>query len=239
MQSYTIHLIRHGVTQGNLLGQYIGSTDLPLAQEGIDRLRSMAAGGGYPKAQAYYCSPLQRCRETLALLYPGAKPVIVEDFRECDFGAWEGKTAKELAEEDPHFLEWMESGSQATPPGGESGAVFMHRVCAAFERLVEDMLRTRTTSAVIVAHGGVLMTILSAYGLPKAGFYDWMTGNGCGYSLRITPGLWMRSMVAEVYGTLPAGEKTDEGDGRLVINLAREAADRAYGKKESNDPKEE
>ena len=28
------------------------------------------------------------------------------------------------------------------------------------------MLRTRTTSAVIVAHGGVLMTILSAYGLP-------------------------------------------------------------------------
>ena len=40
MQSYTIHLIRHGVTQGNLLGQYIGSTDLPLAQEGIDRLRS-------------------------------------------------------------------------------------------------------------------------------------------------------------------------------------------------------
>ena len=89
MQSYTIHLIRHGVTQGNLLGQYIGSTDLPLAQEGIDRLRSMAAGGGYPKAQAYYCSPLQRCRETLALLYPGAEPVIVEDFRECDFGAWE------------------------------------------------------------------------------------------------------------------------------------------------------
>ena len=83
------------------------------------------------------------------------------------------------------------------------------------------------------------MTILSAYGLPKAGFYDWMTGNGCGYSLRITPGLWMRSMVAEVYGTLPAGEKADEGDGKLVINLAREAADRAYGKKESNDPKEE
>ncbi len=239
MQSYTIHLIRHGVTEGNLLGQYIGSTDLPLAREGIDRLRKLAERGGYPTAQAYYCSPLLRCRETLSLLYPGVEPTVIDGFRECDFGQWEGKTAKQLAEEDPHFLEWMESGSQATPPGGETGAVFMHRVCEAFERLVEDMLRSRTTSAVIVTHGGVIMTILSAYGLPKAGFYDWITENGCGYSLRITPGLWMRSMVAEVFAKLPAGEIPEADDGKLVINLAREAADRAYGKKQEEQKEEE
>ena len=167
------------------------------------------------------------------------EPTVIDGFRECDFGQWEGKTAKQLAEEDPHFLEWMESGSQATPPGGETGAVFMHRVCEAFERLVEDMLRSRTTSAVIVTHGGVIMTILSAYGLPKAGFYDWITENGCGYSLRITPGLWMRSMVAEVFAKLPAGEIPEADDGKLVINLAREAADRAYGKKQEEQKEEE
>ena len=236
MQSYTIHLIRHGATKGNQLGQYIGRTDLPLAPEGAEQLRELSRAGGYPTAQVYYCSPLLRCRETLNILYPDAEPVVVEGLRECDFGEWEGKTAKELMEEDPSFAKWMESGAQATPPGGESGAVFMHRVCEAFEKLVEDMLRSRTTSAVIVTHGGVIMTILSAYGLPKAGFYDWLTGNGCGYSLRITPGLWMRSMVAEVYATLPAGEQTqDEQNERLVIDLAREAADRAYGKKEDTE----
>lgn len=65
------------------------------------------------------------------------------------------------------------------------------------------------------------MTILSAYGLPKAGFYDWLTENGCGYSLRITPGLWMRSMVAEVYAVLPEKETAGEdGSGKLVIDLA-------------------
>ena len=111
----------------------------------------------------------------------------------------------------------------------------MHRVCAAFEKLVEELMRTRTTSAVIVAHGGVLMTILSAYGLPRAGFYDWITENGCGYSIRITPGLWMRSMVAEVYAKLPAGELSEPDDGKIVLNLAREAADRAYGKKENEE----
>ncbi len=236
MQSYVIHLIRHGTTEGNLLGQYIGSTDLPLAKEGAERLREQKRKGGYPAAQAYYSSPLLRCRQTMEILYPEAEPVLLDGFRESDFGAWEGKTAKELAEEDPAFLEWMESGAQATPPGGESGAVFMHRVCAQFESLVEDMLRTRTTSAVVVTHGGVIMTILSAYGLPKAGFYDWLTENGCGYSLRITPGLWMRSMVAEVYAVLPEKETAGEdGGGRLVIDLAREAAQRAYGEKEKTE----
>ena len=94
MQSYTIHLIRHGATKGNQLGQYIGRTDLPLAPEGAEQLRELSRAGGYPTAQAYYCSPLLRCRETLNILYPDAEPVVVEGLRECDFGEWEGKTAK-------------------------------------------------------------------------------------------------------------------------------------------------
>ena len=35
MQYYKLHLIRHGLTAGNLDGRYIGSgTDLPLCDEG-------------------------------------------------------------------------------------------------------------------------------------------------------------------------------------------------------------
>ena len=58
----------------------------------------------YPEAQAYYCSPMSRCIDTLRILYPEAEPVLVDGFRECDFGDWEGKTAKQLAEEDPLSL---------------------------------------------------------------------------------------------------------------------------------------
>lgn len=235
MKSYTIHLIRHGVSQGNLLGQYIGRTDSPLAPEGIERLRELKRSGAYPQAQAYFSSPLKRCVQTLEVLYPGVQPVLIDDFRECDFGDWEGKTAQELAGA-PGFAEWIESGQAATPPNGESGGVFLQRTCAAFEKVVDGMLRSGTTSAVLVAHGGTLMSILSAYGLPRANFYDWMTENGCGYSLRITPGLWMRSMVAEVYDKIPAGQIRESGDQKLVIDLAREAAERAYGKKEEKEP---
>ena len=197
MKSYTIHLIRHGITEGNLLGQYIGRTDSPLAAEGIRALQDLKEKYEYPEAQAYYCSPMSRCIDTLRILYPEAEPVLVDGFRECDFGDWEGKTAKQLAEEDPSFLQWMESSHSVAPPNGESTGVLVQRTCAAFENLVED----------------------------------WMTENGCGYSLRITPGLWMRSMVAEVYDTIPAGRSAKGGDEKFIIDLAREAADRTYRNK--------
>jgi Fructose-2,6-bisphosphatase len=232
MKSYTIHLIRHGVTEGNLLGQYVGRTDLPLAPEGITQLEKLKKSSPYPQAQVYYCSPLKRCTQTLEILYPDAQPVIVDDFRECDFGDWEGKTAEELTKENSGFAAWMAGGKAVTPPNGESGGAFMYRVCAAFEKIVEGMLRSGVTDAVIVAHGGTIMSILSAYGLPRANFYDWLTESGCGYSLRITPGLWMRSMVAEVYATIPAKPADEKDSQKLVIDLAREAADRAYGEKE-------
>lgn len=226
MKSYTIHLIRHGITQGNLLGQYIGITDSPLAPEGIERLLAQKDKHPYPQAELYYTSPLSRCRDTLKLLYPEADPTVIDDFRECNFGRWEGKSAHDL-QNDPDFVNWMQAGGQMAAPEGEASGKFIQRTCLAFEQMVEGMLRSGRTSAVIVAHGGTLMAILSAYGLPRAPFYDWMTEPGCGYSLRITPGLWMRSMVAEVYETIPPRPKASERKSNL-IDFAREAAKRAY-----------
>ena len=91
MKSYTIHLIRHGISQGNLLGQYIGVTDSPLSKEGKEQLKQLAEQNSYPYAQAYYTSPLSRCVDSLKLIYPNAEPIVVEGFKECNFGKWEGK----------------------------------------------------------------------------------------------------------------------------------------------------
>ena len=42
MRSYNLHLIRHGLTEGNLLGLYLGSgTDSPLCESGIERLEHL------------------------------------------------------------------------------------------------------------------------------------------------------------------------------------------------------
>ena len=132
---------------------------------------------------------------------------------------------------DPKFLQWMEEGGQTAPPNGESGLVFLQRVCKGFETLVQNLMVQGETSAVLVTHAGVITGLLSAYGLPRAQPYEWMCEPGCGYSVRITPSLWMRSMVMEVYATLPQNEEGERPD-HLVVDIAREAADRAWGKKE-------
>ena len=237
MKSYTIHFIRHGITEGNEQGRYIGSTDLPLSARGAEQLRTLLKKHPYPQAQAYISSPMRRCTETIGILYPEAKPILVPDLRECHFGDWEGKNAEEIAAEDSRFRQWVAgTGEPITPPNGEDSAEFAQRVCAAFERIVEGLMRSGMTSAVIVTHGGVIMSILATYGLPRAAFYDWMTQPGCGYSMRITPGLWMRSKVGEVYDEIPARPKTGEEDNeRILIDLAREAADRAFGKHEEKE----
>ena len=43
MKNYRLYLIRHGITSGNLEGKYIGTTDLPLCEEGEDAISSLAA----------------------------------------------------------------------------------------------------------------------------------------------------------------------------------------------------
>jgi alpha-ribazole phosphatase len=226
MKTYVIHLIRNGACEGNLEGRYIGRTESPLAMEAIKDLIQKKQDHPYPQAQAFYASPSTRCVDTLKILYPEADPEVILELAECDFGDWENKRAKDL-ENDPAFQKWVENGSQAAPPNGESGDVFFRRVCMGFEMLVQNLMLSGTTTSVLVTHGGVIMAILAAYGLPKANFYDWMCEGGCGYSIRIHPGLWTRGRTVEVFDTLP--QSVGEERQHTVLDIAREAADRAYG----------
>ena len=41
MKTYTIHLIRHGMTQGKKVGRYVGSTDASLFADGIDEIEKL------------------------------------------------------------------------------------------------------------------------------------------------------------------------------------------------------
>ena len=49
MKYYKLHLIRHGLTAGNLQGLYIGSgSDLPLCDEGRAQLKTLKKDFDYP-----------------------------------------------------------------------------------------------------------------------------------------------------------------------------------------------
>lgn len=206
MKTYTIYLFRHGITKGNINAQYIGHTDYPLTTSGISQLRGIKAKEHYPKVDAVFSSPLKRCIDSARIMFEKNDPIVINDFIEYNFGEFEELTAKEL-ENNEDFTNWLRGGMDARPPYGESNAEFIHRICAAFEKVVDSLIKTQTQTAAIVGHAGVLMTILSCYGLPEAPMAHWQMDPGYGFKLRITPSLWMQANKLEVADTAPAGIK--------------------------------
>lgn len=202
MKSYIIHFIRHGAIDETLSGKYIGTTDVPLSDKGRLDLKKLDYEYRYPGTQVVFTSPLKRCTQTCKILYPELNPLSITALSECNFGEWEGKTAEEL-KSNPDFEKWLAGDSSVKPPRGESNADFTRRICRMFESIVEGLMKTGTTESVIVTHGGVIMTLLAVYGLPQAKPFEWTMDNGFGYSLRVTPMLWQRDKVCEVFQTIP------------------------------------
>ena len=202
MKSYTIHFIRNALTDENLEGRYIGHTNVALSDEGKAQLAQMREELIYPPVDAVFTSPLKRCTDTAAILYPESIPLIIEGLIEYNFGEFENKTAEQL-EKYEEFPRWLAGEKGVKPPYGESNEDFTKRVCDTFEKIAEGLMKTGTTSAAIVTHGGVIMTILASYGIPEYPMHEWLTPNGCGFTVKLNPSLWMRSKKFEVFSEFP------------------------------------
>lgn len=202
MKSYYIQLIRNGLTRGNVDGAYIGHIDEPLSKEGVEQINQMLKEYDYPPVDAVFSSPLSRCTETAKLIYPGKKPLVIDDLIEYNFGEFEGKTAEELQNE-PLFPDWLAGKEGVAPPFGETNDEFIKRIATAFIKIVDGMISSGVTKAAVVTHGGVIMAILSLFGLPQAPMHEWLTPGGCGYTVRITPYLWSQGRKIEVTAQIP------------------------------------
>jgi alpha-ribazole phosphatase len=201
MKTLKIHLIRHGVTDANYKGQYIGcKTDLPLSPEGLNELRMMKDDIDYPEIKRLYSSPLLRAKQSGAVLYPDVPMFLVDDLKEYDFGDFEGKTANEL-ELDPDFKDWA-SGKVSTARNGEDNTDFIKRLCVALHDIVVDMLNNEIESAGVIMHGGAIMMLLAACAVPQRRSIEWNCEAGQGYSLLVTPSLYHKSGIVEVYGII-------------------------------------
>ena len=177
------YLYRHGKTKGNEEGRYLGRTDESLSEEGKKALREKRM----PPAEAVFSSPKKRCQETAALFFPGQCRISVPDLRECDFGIFENKNWRELSG-NPAYQKWIDSGGTLPFPGGESGEGFQKRCREAFLEVLAFCKREGIERAALVIHGGTIRSILSAWGEPARGFYDWNPKNGGGYRIRVKEG---------------------------------------------------
>lgn len=212
MKYFKLHLIRHGLTEGNLDGRYIGSgTDLPLCDQGRAELEQLQTQYRYPTVPVVFCSPMLRATQTASLLFPDARQIVLQDLREMNFGKFENRKVSELVK-DPEFASWMDPTSRTNPDGAEDRKAFYDRTSEMLMKLFEYMIKSHIDEAACVTHGGVIMNMLASHALPFHKPEEWMTDPGCGYSLRLDTEMWMRDHLAEAYDIVPFGYLADRED---------------------------
>ena len=178
-----LSIIRHGITEANEKRLYCGSTDVALSGQGRSGLVSLRERLNYPEAAVYITSGLRRAIETLQILYNRKPDLIMEEFNEMRFGDFEMKSSEELKDEAAYQL-WINGGSGAVCPCGESRDTFENRVRAGLDKLSG----LDAESIVIVSHGGVVVSIMDHLFPGKKTFYEWQPDFGRGYTFEINSG---------------------------------------------------
>ena len=209
MKGYHISIFRHGLTDANENGVYIGKTDLPLSDAGREALMDKFDQLEYPKVQRVYSSPLERAVQTAEIIFPDREIVIVDDLREMDFGVFEGLPADELVHLDS-FKKWLKGGLDNPPPNGETLRSMMQRCYSALNLMILDMMKEGFTHAGAVTHSGILMNMLSCFGLPKKKPMEFVCEPGEGYEILVTAMMWQNGNTFEILGKVPANESDGE-----------------------------
>ncbi len=151
-----IDLLRHGETQAGSV--YLGRTDAPLSGHGYRQMAEALLDA--PHYHAVLSSPLARCA-AFARDYAQRHSLPLHcdaRFQEMDFGAWDGRSAAEIAATDPGALEnfWRDPLA-CPPPQAEPLLSFQARVLAVLRELAA---RYPGQHVLLVTHGGVMRIIL-------------------------------------------------------------------------------
>ena len=183
----TLYLIRHGKTHANEQHLYCGSTDLPLSEEGLAKLRTammrLHATANQPSESngaLFITSGMKRTNETLQALFGDVDYREEPRLREMDFGLFEMRSYEEL-KDDPLYQAWIAGDNHANlTPGGESGQMMLTRALEALHEL--DAFSEK--DLVIVTHGGVIAAVMQhLFPREDKNRYEWQPACGHGYAL--------------------------------------------------------
>ncbi|MCA0028882.1 MULTISPECIES: histidine phosphatase family protein [unclassified Mesorhizobium] len=152
-----IHLVRHGETAWSLSGQHTGRTDMPLTAAGEAAARGVADRLKGLPFSAVWSSPSQRAYNTSVLAGFGAQSVKMDDLQEWDYGAYEGRTTREILAERPGWNVFRDGC-----PQGETAA----DVGARSDRII-DRLREANADTLIFSSAHFLRVLTARWlGLP-------------------------------------------------------------------------
>jgi probable phosphomutase (TIGR03848 family) len=161
-----ILLLRHaptGETGKTLTGRLPG---VSLSPAGIAMAEELADSLADTRLSAVYTSPIERCRETAALVgrRQGMRARVRSAFIEADYGSWSGRPLKSLY----RLKAWQQLMAEPTRfrfPGGETLLEVQHRAVQGLQRLADE--HRQNDMIAVCSHSDVIRVTLAHYlGMP-------------------------------------------------------------------------
>lgn len=176
--SLILTLVRHGESEANVAHMLSGWMDVPLTERGRKELEELRGSVDYPKAEILFSSPLQRCRDTAAILFPDMLAIVSDRFKEIDFRSLEGTILHSKEEIRSYFADWVADRPRKDE---ETFTPVARRMGVTLETTARDCLEKGIRSATVVMHSGIMRVgVIMLFGLPREDFNRMSVANGRG-----------------------------------------------------------
>jgi len=151
-------LIRHCQTDYNLENRYCGFSNPPLNNKGIQQSKRLAQRLGDVKIDKAYSSDLKRAYQTAEIIFANNSIETLTDFREMNFGFFEGLKCEEIIKIYPNiWRDWIDDPMKVKIPNGEGLLDLSKRVK---EKLYFILSQHKNKTLAIVTHSGPIRVIL-------------------------------------------------------------------------------
>jgi broad specificity phosphatase PhoE len=154
-------LLRHGQSEWNAVRRWQGTADPPLTDLGRRQAieTAWALAGSGVEFTSIWSSDLRRALDTATIIGDAlaiGEPTVDVRLREAFAGEWEGMTPDEIEAAYPGWLDAHRRPDSFEP---------LHEVVDRAVAALRDIARVATGTALVVAHSGVIRSIIRHTGL--------------------------------------------------------------------------
>ena len=185
----TVLLVRHGRTESNITGFFMGWSNEDISDLGYAQAHSLSSRLASLPIASVYTSPLKRAYNTALILAKphNLEPKVLDDLIEIRLGDWQGLHRDEISQRWPEL--WQQSRidpSEVTLPNGESFQQVTDRAVRAFEMIVAD---NQDKQAVMVTHEVVIRVLVAhVLGTSNSIYRRFEVGNASLSIIRVSDG---------------------------------------------------
>lgn len=154
-----VYLLRHGETEYGKEKRYLGHTNCNLSKKGRQQAKYLSSI--FTKNEiiidSIFSSDLNRCKETISIVFSEREIVFLEQLREINMGTWDGLTFEEVKNKyTEDYILRGENISEFIPKNGESFSQCQKRSVD----FLKYIINFTNGNIAICSHAGFIRTLL-------------------------------------------------------------------------------